>query len=101
MSLSVRRWAAIAGLCAPFAAFVVVIASSEPRSMRLFMGIAAIMVLGTLSFGFSLLLLRCPECGASLARDAAGRWDAEEKSFVGSLVVLLRPLSCPRCGARE
>jgi len=101
-SLRARRWLSALVLVASALGFLGVYSSTADdldgllRMAKLF---AALLVLGTLAFGLSVWLLRCPRCGANVAPKAVG--GIGEKSVVTTLVALLRPLSCPKCGFRE
>jgi len=102
-SLRARRWLSAGVLIACLLGFLALFGTSDdgeldgvPRTAYL---VAGLMVLGTLAFGLSVWLLRCPRCGANVARGAVG--GGGEKSVVTTLVALLRPLSCSECGYRE
>lgn len=102
-SLRARRWLSAGVLVAALLGFLALFVTNDSGDLdgmlRMTTLVAALMVLGTLAFGLSVWLLRCPRCGANVARKAVG--GAGEKSAVNTLVALLRPLSCPKCGYRE
>lgn len=102
-SLRARRWLGASVLAACLLGFLALFATSDDGELdgvlRTAYLVAALMVLGTLAFGLSVWLLRCPRCGANVARGAVG--GGGEKSVVTTLVALLRPLACSRCGYRE
>jgi len=63
--------------------------------------IAALMVLGTLGFGLSLWLLRCPRCGHHFGADVAGGIEIFGHSVVDAMVALIRRFHCRECGFDE
>ncbi|MBK8994168.1 MAG: hypothetical protein IPM35_00245 [Myxococcales bacterium] len=102
-SLRARRWLSAGVLVACLLGFLALFATNDAGDLdgvlRTTYLVAALMVLGTLAFGLSVWLLRCPRCGSNVARGAVG--GGGQKSVVTTLVALLRPLSCSECGYRE